>query len=234
MPDSVSADWTDSPFGEASAFQQEQNPMLGEMPHHPLHVKVVDTENQNVASEFTAWSTQAPVQAGQGVATQLCPHRYHRNVTRFRWYIPPGITVWLANKPDPLSSPTPATTAYQLTSTMLPQPDYEGQQPLYAVYTGTATNPTPSQPAVPASTVAQQNTNSYPVQVVVSGGTATATYVNGVLVGAGDGTFVVPAYGSISITYSVAPTWVWSNASPLTTGATPWVAIQDESYGTVQ
>lgn len=72
---------------------------------------------------------------------------------------------------------------------------------------------TPSQPAVPASTVAQQNTNAYPVTVVISGGTATVTTVNGVVVGAGDGTFVVPAYGSISVTYSSAPTWVWSNAS---------------------
>jgi hypothetical protein len=75
----------------------------------------------------------------------------------------------------------------------------------------------PSQPAVPASTVAQQNTNAYPVQVVISGGTATSTSVNGVVVGAGDGTFVVPAYGSISVTYSVAPTWVWSNVG----GSTP-------------
>lgn len=79
--------------------------------------------------------------------------------------------------------------------------------------TPAVTQPTPSQPAVPASTVAQQNTNSYPVQVVISGGTATSTSVNGVVVGAGDGTFVVPAYGSISVTYSVAPTWVWSNAN---------------------
>lgn len=73
--------------------------------------------------------------------------------------------------------------------------------------------PVPSQPAVPASTVAQQNTNAYPVTVVISGGTATSTSVNGIVVGAGDGTFVVPPYGSISVTYSVAPTWVWSNAN---------------------
>src|SRR3984957_7924549 len=73
----------------------------------------------------------------------------------------------------------------------------------------------PSQPAVPASTVAQQNTNNFPVTVVISGGTATSTSVNGVVVGGGDGTFVVPAFGSISVTYSVAPTWLWTGvASP--------------------
>lgn len=74
--------------------------------------------------------------------------------------------------------------------------------------------PVPSQPAVPASGVAQQNTNTYPVSVVVSAGTLTNVAVNGVTVGTGDGTYLVPAGGAISITYSVAPTWVWSNASP--------------------
>jgi hypothetical protein len=73
---------------------------------------------------------------------------------------------------------------------------------------------TVSQPAVPASTVAQQNVNAVPVQVVIgaNGATITAVVVNGITVGAAAGTYTVPAYGSISITYSVAtPTWVWSS-----------------------
>ena len=78
----VDPEWTESPFSSGT-FAQEQNPMLGEMPHHPLHVKVVDTQSQNVAAEFTAWSTQFPVVAGGGVATQLCPHRYHRLKAKF-------------------------------------------------------------------------------------------------------------------------------------------------------
>jgi hypothetical protein len=65
-------------------------------------------------------------------------------------------------------------------------------------------------PAVPASTVAAQNTTSQAYTVVVTGGTATVTTVNGVPVGGGDGTYVVPAYGSIAVTYSVAPTWTWT------------------------
>lgn len=73
--------------------------------------------------------------------------------------------------------------------------------------------PTPSQPAVPASTVAQQNPNGYPVNVVISGGTITAVTVNGVQVGTGAGTYLVSSGGTIAVTYSVAPTWVWSNAS---------------------
>jgi hypothetical protein len=73
--------------------------------------------------------------------------------------------------------------------------------------------PAVAQPAVPASAAAAQNVNSFPVQVVITGGTATVTTVNGVTVGTGDGTYVVPSYGSISVTYSVAPTWVWSAAA---------------------
>jgi hypothetical protein len=90
--------------------------------------------------------------------------------------------------------------------------------------TGPVTStPSPSTPAVPASGVAQQNTNAYPVSVAVSGGTVTAVFVNGIQVGSGDGTYIVPGYGSISITYSVAPTWVWSgiastSSQPVTDG----------------
>lgn len=76
-------------------------------------------------------------------------------------------------------------------------------------------NPTPSQPSVPATGVAQQNVNGYPVQVVISanGATITNVTVNGVTVGTAAGTYTVPAFGSISIAYSVAtPTWVWSYA----------------------
>lgn len=80
-------------------------------------------------------------------------------------------------------------------------------------------NPTPSQPAVPASTVAVQNSNTYPVNVVITGGTVTAVFVNGIQVGSGDGTYIVPSAGSISVTYSVAPTWVWSNANGTTNTA---------------
>lgn len=69
-------------------------------------------------------------------------------------------------------------------------------------------------PAVPASAVAQQNPNAQPVQVVVTAGTVTAVTVNGVQVGSGDGTYFVPAYGSISVTYSAAPTWVWTGTAP--------------------
>lgn len=73
---------------------------------------------------------------------------------------------------------------------------------------------TVNSPAVPASTVAVQNPYAFPVNVVISGGVGlSAVVVNGVTVGTGDGTYIVPAAGTISVTYSTtAPTWVWSAA----------------------
>ena len=81
--------------------------------------------------------------------------------------------------------------------------------------------PAPATPAVPASTVAVQNPGTYPVTVVITGGTMTAVIVNGVTVGTGAGTYIVPAAGSISMTYTVAPTWAWSNAALGSPAAVP-------------
>jgi hypothetical protein len=87
-------------------------------------------------------------------------------------------------------------------------------------------------PAIPATTVAQQNTNSVPVQVVITGGTATSTSVNGVVVGGGDGTYTVPAYGSISITYSVVPTsWAWTSLQVPSLGANVGVEYDAPTKG---
>lgn len=68
----------------------------------------------------------------------------------------------------------------------------------------------PVTPAVPATTVAAQNTNAYPVQVVITGGTLTAVVVGGTTVGTAAGTYVVNPGSAISITYSAAPTWAWT------------------------
>jgi hypothetical protein len=66
-------------------------------------------------------------------------------------------------------------------------------------------------PAVPASGTAQFNNSPNPTLVQVSGGTVTGISVNGTPTGATSGGFYVPAGGSITLTYSVAPTWAWSN-----------------------
>jgi hypothetical protein len=88
---------------------------------------------------------------------------------------------------------------------------------------GSVASPAVVTPAVPATTVAAQNTNPYAAQVVIlaNGATISAVTVNGINVGAAAGTYLVPAYGSIAISYTVAtPTWTWSNPFPTTTAPT--------------
>ena len=74
----------------------------------------------------------------------------------------------------------------------------------------TLTAPSVSTPAVPASTVTAANTTGTVVAVTISGGTLTYVYVNGSQAGTTAGTYLVPVAGTISVTYSVAPTWAWA------------------------
>lgn len=65
-----------------------------------------------------------------------------------------------------------------------------------------------------ATTVASLNPNPVPVSVTISSGTVTAIAVNGVSTGQTSGTFTVPAGGSITVTYSVAPTFTMADIPP--------------------
>jgi len=67
-----------------------------------------------------------------------------------------------------------------------------------------------STPAVPASTINAVNYTNQPYNVTITGGTLTAVTVNGQTVGTTAGTYIVPAGGTIAVTYSVAPTWTWA------------------------
>lgn len=79
--------------------------------------------------------------------------------------------------------------------------------PINAGYfsTGTALGP----PTVPATTVALVNPYLTDCLVYISGGTVTAIVIDGVTTGLTSGTFLLQATHKISITYSVAPSWVW-------------------------
>jgi len=74
-------------------------------------------------------------------------------------------------------------------------------------------------PAVPASTVAVVNSTGQYVNVALTGFTLTAVLVNGVQVGTTNTSYALPPGGSISITYTVAGTWAWTN--PIATSYTP-------------
>jgi hypothetical protein len=110
---------------------------------------------------------------------------------------------------DKISGPTAlleATTIKQLAESRLPG-KRDGNMQFTTLFDNTGTTNTPS---VPATTVVQLNTNTWPVFVTITGGALTFVFVNGVQVGTTAGTYVVPAGQGISITYSSAPTWAWS------------------------
>ena len=64
-------------------------------------------------------------------------------------------------------------------------------------------------PAVPATTVALQNPFWLDAAVTVSIGTVTAIAVDGTATGITSGTVIVPSGKTITLTYSVAPSWNW-------------------------
>lgn len=76
-----------------------------------------------------------------------------------------------------------------------------------STYTGFAT--VASSPSVPASTTAQVNTFGAPMMVYVSGGTVSAIAVDGTSTGLTSGAFIVRPMGTITLTYSSAPSWLW-------------------------
>ena len=110
-----------------------------------------------------------------------------------------------------------STPAYPATGVAVP--NLTGQW-VGATFTGGTTQcvacsppvvPPVTTPAVPGSTVTATNTNPYPVLVQLTGGTTTVVAVNSVTVATTTpANVVVPAGGTIAVTYTVVPTWTWT------------------------
>lgn len=72
------------------------------------------------------------------------------------------------------------------------------------------TTGTTAAPGVPANNTPLISTLNWYVLVTVIGGTGTQVNINGVNQGAFDGTYLLPPLGTITLTYTVAPTWAWA------------------------
>lgn len=98
---------------------------------------------------------------------------------------------------------------------------YKNGTPVYACVPGTV--PVAGAPALPATGVAATNNTGQAVAVTVAGGTVSAIAVSGTTqsvngVNTIAGTFVVPAGGTITVTYTVAPTtylWQYGLVTPV-------------------
>lgn len=73
------------------------------------------------------------------------------------------------------------------------------------------TGPITTPPAIAASGTAVTNNFGVPCQVFVNGGTVSAVAIGGTATGetVTGGSYRVPVGGTITLTYSVAPTWTW-------------------------
>jgi hypothetical protein len=65
-------------------------------------------------------------------------------------------------------------------------------------------------PSVPASATAFVSPYPVPMWVTITGGTVSALSVNGVSQGSVAGTFLIQPGAAITLTYTVAPSWTWS------------------------
>ena len=70
--------------------------------------------------------------------------------------------------------------------------------------------PAVSAPGFPATGVTVTSTYASPVLVTIAGGTVTGVTVNGVSAGSADGSYLLPALGTISVAYTGSPTWTWA------------------------
>lgn len=80
----------------------------------------------------------------------------------------------------------------------------------FRVYDDTRQHGAATAPAVPATTVALKNPFYRDAAVNITGGTVTVIAVDGVTTGLTSGTVVLPTGKNITLTYSAAPTWVWT------------------------
>jgi hypothetical protein len=85
-----------------------------------------------------------------------------------------------------------------------------GAKNLRVIYDEIARGPVGSPPAVPASGTALQNGYWRDATVVVSGGTVSQIAVDGVSQGVTSGPILVPTGSTITLTYTVAPSWSWA------------------------
>lgn len=72
-------------------------------------------------------------------------------------------------------------------------------------------NPTIVNPVVPGDGIGYKSTYLYTVYVTITGGTwrAAGVNINGTQAGAGAGTYALPPLGTITLNYTLAPTWNW-------------------------
>ena len=85
--------------------------------------------------------------------------------------------------------------------------------PIWSEIIQGAANTPVTTPAIPGvSGTAVDNPAGFPVAVTVTGGTGVTIAVNSIATGLTSGTVILPYPGTITLTWSSAPTWSWAAA----------------------
>jgi hypothetical protein len=128
----IPAQWSEDEGNEAeystSTPGQENFPVVP--------VKVMFTENENVAPEFCSCMTWTVQQIGtaSGQQLQVIPRRYRRYKAKFLVTFPGAATLYVNTQPGPLTNPTPQGFQYTVqTAGTVPLPEYDSMQPLYMI-----------------------------------------------------------------------------------------------------
>lgn len=106
-----------------------------------IPVRIMSSETQREAPEFCGWGTVTIGQAGTVTNPPYCTSILNRRIRRFKAKFGPvafgtGCTaVIFNNKPDPLTNPT-NPSGWIMTATGQTLPDYDAEQPLYAIALG--------------------------------------------------------------------------------------------------
>jgi hypothetical protein len=100
---------------------------------------------------------------------------------------------------------TSGTPSFTATGTLFKNNRNIQTSAIVAYPTGVGTTP-----SVPSSGTVYTNNSMTDATIYVSGGTVTAIAINGTATGLTSGMFRVPSQATITLTYSVAPTWVWN------------------------
>jgi Phage tail tube protein len=134
-----------------------------------------------------------------------------------------------AGNGDPLNGSVPALATWTPVTSGLGMSVFHFRQA--TLFTGgtptLAGGITIAPPAVPASGTPQANATGQNIWVTVIGGTVTAVTVNGVQLLSGDGSCLLPPGGTITLTYSAAPTWTWKQAVVSLAGETAAGNVKD-------
>lgn len=114
---------------------------------------------------------------------------------------------------------SPAANAYVICGSISQASD---QNNTTAPASVTTTPAVANQIPLAATGVAAYSNNPVGVIQTITGGTVTQIAINGTVTGLTSGTFYVPAFGTVTVTYSVAPTTYITTGIPVTSTPIPF------------